>query len=377
MADQHAVHREPLVRSGARLHTRSAVTAPWLSQAIGPAARAARAQGVPVRLRRGWRFGTHVDLVAATPAGRVPDWPAVAGLLDAGPEPAVPALDEHRYLAQARELGRLEDVPPPYLPMKAHGTVELLADADVVRSPLDDVRDPVAAALCPVVLDTLDDIAAEPRNGPARIAEAFVALADTHVLGLAYGVFSLRSHAEAFLAWAGAEHDLRAAFTARRATEGAVLRTAVEQRLSGLAGRRAGEWRTALAYGAGVLDTAVAAGALSSSVLDARTAGLDPARMGPPGRPGAAPRDGRPDTDFHRAVAESGVTDGAADWFVAYRTLINFFYEQLPLLTITPMQRYYLCSAIADTVDEVLGQSWQERLDQGRQRLADGLAVAP
>ncbi|MFG2654456.1 hypothetical protein [Streptomyces sp. NPDC048425] len=40
------------------------------------------------------------------------------------------------------------------------------------------------------------------------------------------------------------------------------------------------------------------------------------------------------------------------------------------------MQRYYMCFAIAETVDDVLGVSWQDRLDDRRDRMA-GAAADP
>ena len=84
--------------------------------------------------------------------------------------------------------------------------------------------------------------------------------------------------------------------------------------------------------------------------------------MGPPGAETVVPRGEQPDTDFHRTVHGSGAISTPSPFFAAYRLLTNLFYQQLPLLTVSPMQRYYMCFALAETVDEVLGSSWRERL---------------
>ncbi|WP_218566234.1 hypothetical protein [Vallicoccus soli] len=361
------------VATGVRLHTRGPVTLAWLSRTVVPVVRRLREQGAgTVYLRRGWRHGPHVDVVARDPRGAAVDWPALAVRLDAGPLDPAQALDEADYLDSARELGRLEDVPPPYLPLRPHGCVELLdAPAAASGDPrLDGLREVVANALCPVVVDTVDELAGHPDRGVERLAEAFAAVADTHALGAAYGVFSLRSHAEAFLAWTRPSRDLRPAFRERAARDAAVLRPVVERRLAGAPGPSGAAWRTALAYGQGVLDAAVAEGRLTNDLLDSVTAGVDQARLGPPGAATSGPAGPSPDSDFHRDVEASGVVAAPTEWFAAYRLLVNLFYQQLPLLTVSPLQRAYTCFAVAEAVDEVLGIPWQERLV--REQLVQG-----
>jgi hypothetical protein len=257
--------------------------------------------------------------------------------------------------------------------MAAHGAVELLGPDDVAfrdagLAGLTEL-DQVDSVLTVPLLSAIDELAARPALAPARLAEAFAALADAHYLGLAYGVFSFRSHAEAFLAWAAPSRDLRPVFAQRLAGEAAALRPVVEQRLSGDVGAAAAAWRTASAYGAGMLDGAVAAGRLTRDLLDAVSAGMDRTGMGPPAVPEVVPQGNQPDTDFHRAVA--GVTADQDRWFAGYRALINVFYRKLPLLTVSPLQRYYTCYAVAELVDEVLGESWQQRLDRPRVRVPD------
>ncbi|WLQ41534.1 hypothetical protein P8A22_17020 [Streptomyces laculatispora] len=369
--ERTAVRPDSAGLTGVRLHTRMPVTPAWIARHVVPAARSLGEQGAPgVQLRRGWLHGPHFDVLAmdapGAPGGAV-DWQSVAARLDAGPLDAARALTDEVYLDQAREFGRLEAVQPPYLPLRAHGAVEVIAPDDPAlrsREPrLDALRHVVGGALARPVLRMIESMAAEPRSGTRRLAEAFAALVDTHFLGPAYGVFSPRSHVEAFLAWAAPAKDMRPVFKERLAKDAAMLRTVVEERLSGEASPAAAEWRTAFAYSSGALESAVAAGTLTLDLLDSVTDGVDRSEMGPPGATTVVPRGEQPDTEFHRTVHGSGAISSPSPFFAAYRLLTNLFYQQLPLLTVSPMQRYYMCFALAETVDEVLGVSWQDRLD--------------
>ncbi|WP_327430508.1 hypothetical protein [Streptomyces sp. NBC_01236] len=361
--------------AGVRLFTRAPVTLGWLSRSVVPLARAVRdSGGAVVRLRRGWLHGPHVDIIGRGALGQELPWETLARQLDAGPLLGDRALNEETYLAQAREFGRLEAVPPPYLPMREHGEVEFLGPDDVAPSDplLHGLREAevVHGVLCPPLMNTIEELTRDPSLATTRLAEAFVALGDSYFLGLAHGAFSFRSHAEAFLAWAAPSKDMRPMFATRLAKEAPLLRTVVEQRLAGEVGPAAAEWRTAFAYSTGALDSAVTEGRLTPAMLDAVTASVDNTAMGPPTAPEVVPQGKHPDTAFHRATVESGVIDNPPPWFAAYRMLINLFYQQLPLLTVSPIQRYYMCYALAETIDEVVGETWQERLAKGQVRWA-------
>ncbi len=358
--------------TGVRLYTRTPFTLPWFSSAVLPVARAANGNGpAVVRLRRGWLHGPHVDVVGRDAADAGIDWHGIAASWDAGPADTERALSEEKYLAQAREFGRLENVEPPYLPMREHGAVELLGPRDVGAGDprLDSLQEVVLSTLCRPLMSMAEALVRDPSQATVRLAEAYLALADTHAMGPSYGVFSFRSHAEGFLAWASPSKNTRPAFAKRLAGDVAQLRPVVEQRLAGEPSPAAAEWRTALAYCAGVLDNAVAQGALTLEMLDG-VADYDTTVMGPPGAPDAGPTGSGPDSDFHRTVDASGVIDAPSPWFAAYRLLINLFYQQLPLLTVSPLQRYYMCWAISETVDAVLGESWQDRLRTQQTRMA-------
>jgi hypothetical protein len=366
---------EPAHVAGVRLHTRSPVTVPWLARAVVPPARRLRDEGFAiVYLRRGWLHGPHVDIVARGARQDGPAWPRIAQSLNAGELDPATALTDEAYLAQAREFGRMEAVPPPYLPLREHGTVEFLGPDDLVSTEprLDQLREICFNVMAPPLMSTISDLADGRADAAVRLAEAFTALTDTHPLGPAHGVFSLRSHAEGFLAWTAPSADARPPFARRLAAEEARLRPVVEQRLAGQPSPAAAAWRTAFAYCAGALDNAVANGTLTLELLNSVTERADRSTLGPPGAPNTVPAADVPRTAFHRAVDEAGVTTGLTEWFASYRLLVNLFYQQLPLLAVSPLQRYYMCYAIAELVDDVLGESWQDRL--ARIRVTAGAA---
>ena len=93
-------------------------------------------------------------------------------------------------------------------------------------------------------------------------------MADTHALGIGYGVFSLHSHVEGFFAWTAPTADVRPAFEDRYAGQADLYREVVRDRIAGTADHVAASWRNALGYCSGVVDAAVSRGAVTGAMLD-------------------------------------------------------------------------------------------------------------
>lgn len=352
---------------GLRFHAQSPIGPRWISRVMVPVVRTLRAEhnASVAYLGRGWKHGPHIDLVARGPQN-IP-WQEIAGEIDWQADGLPDPMTGEEYLAQARELGRLERVEPPYLPLHPRGTVTWIEDLPGRSgapwpAALEGPRDLALTRMFGPLARTLD-LAADRATGVpvTAVAEAFLALCTAHPRGLAHGVFSLRSHAEAFLHWASAAKDPRPSFRRRLAADAPVLRALVERVRDGGESAGAAEWRAAFAYSTGVFDATVDRGELSGGVLDALTPAVDRERMGPPGLDGPVSA-GR--SEFHSAIAAAGLDRDTPGWFASYRLLINLFYSRLPLLGVTPVQRYYLCFALAETVDEVYGESWRDRLDR-------------
>lgn len=346
---------------GLRVFTHGKVNAAWLSQAISPAVRtmATEHRVGDIRLRRGWLNGPHVDILARDEQQTVP-WTEIIPLITVGAT-GESELTEEAYLIQAREFGRLEQVPPPYLPLQKHGVVERLTPESLGAwgGPLDALREQVECRLSRQVMRTADRLVAESGSPIQAIAEAMVAAGDVHRAGLTFGTFSYRSHAEAFLSWTAQGKDVRPAFEQRRQQDLPWLRDIITNQLEGRSTVQAQQWSRTCDYALGVLEGGVATELLSLDEIDQISPAFDAATMGPPGGDGVARGS---QSDFHAALDATGAIDNPPSWFAAYRALLNLLYEQFVLLGLPPLHRYYLCYAIAETVDEVDGTSWQDRL---------------
>ena len=320
----------------------------YLARVIGPLADrlAADPAAQRVRVMTGWRFGPHLDLCADADSRRPIDWRPFGQALAEGasrhPAAGGPEEREPSYLRRASLLGQIEGVPPPYLPRRPHGAVDLLPMA------AGDRVDALRAIGLSLLRAPLVEAAATVHDGAllAQVAEAFLALAASHPYGIRFGTFSLRSHAEAFLHWAAPDADYRALFEERLGKDRAVLEQLVRRIQDGVAGEPTGRWADAFHNCLAELT-----GEVTNDDLDA----LTPPTAGP------TRRDDGP-SPFHAAINASGVIDDPPAWFAGYRLTINLFYQVLPALDVSPLQRFYLCHAIAETVDAVFGETWQTRL---------------
>ena len=352
--------------TGFRWYLQSSLPVSWLARDVIPALRYLRQEGMPVvTIRRGWLHGTHLEVIAHCDGVRPVPWPQVLAKLRAPAQEDTYRQSEEAYLARARELGRLEHVPGPYLPIQPHGTFEWLASSDL--RPWPGISQPLRERALTRMLDALtaslgQEIAADKAPVPL-VAEIMLAVADAHPARIPYGTLSFRSHGEAFLNWLKATSDPRPDFERRLAADRPVLRPLAERMLAGTDSRAAAAWRRVGIYCMGLFDSAGLAGSVSMETIDQINEAPDgaPERKGPPGTPDATP--GK--SEFHQAVDASGLAERSPGWFVSYRLVLNLLYSQLPLLGVSPRQRFYLCWALAEVVDEITGETWRDRLARG------------
>jgi hypothetical protein len=347
--------------TGARVYLQTPRRRGYLAAVIAPLAQhlASEFGAHEIHLYPGWRFGPHFDLRARAHPGRAIGWEGVARALASGAGNHEGANeggrdDDAAYVKTAILLGRIEGVPGPYLPRRPHGHTELLAPeaSPVWQRRLGALR---ARGLAHLMAPLTHAAAAESDGAVlAKVAEAFVALGDVHPHGLRFGTFSFRSHAEAFFQWAGPSAAYRSSFENRLEKDRAVLEELVRRVRDRRESAAATQWRRAFHA---CLDEF--AGQVTDEDLDQATA-----HSGVPERRGDGP------SAFHRAVGASGVIDETPEWFAGYRLTINLFYQLLPALDVSPVRRFYLCHAIAESVDAVFGETWQSRLDAVQAHLA-------
>jgi hypothetical protein len=327
--------------TGFRWYLRSSLPVSWLAKDVMPALAYLReTERMPVvNIRRGWLHGAHLEVIAHSDDGRAVPWPQVIVRLRApGGEAGGEASASHTkeaYIARARELGRLEQRPGPYLPYQPHGTFEWLAQSDLEQWPgraqvlrertLTQMLDSLAVTLAPGGAASASEVAPL-----AVVAEVMLATADAHPLRISRGALSYRSHAEAFLRQSPAASDPLPDFRRKLASDAPVLRPVVQRMLAGDDTKNSASWRRTTAYCMGLFDSAVLAGELTSRTLDEIS-------------------------DRRGGALPWGVSDERPGWFASYQLLLSLQYAQLPLLGVSPWQYYYLCWAIAETVDQVTG----------------------
>jgi hypothetical protein len=327
--------------TGFRWYLRSSLPVSWLARDVMPALAYLReTERLPVvNVRRGWLHGTHLEVIAHSDDGRAVPWPQAIVRLRAPVEETSALGSEEGYLARARELGRLEQRPGPYLPYHPHGTFEWLAQSDVQQWPgrAQVLRERTLTLLLDSLAVTLEPGGAASSGQVAPldvVAEIMLATADAHPRRIPHGALSYRSHAEAFLNRSLPASDPLPDFRRTLASDVPVLRPLVQRMLAGGDTRSSASWRRAAAYCMGLFDSAVLASELTPRMLDEICDRWD----------GALP---------------VGINEHPPGWLTSYQLLLNLLYSQLPLLGVSPPRYYYLCWAIAETVDEVTG--WPSR----------------
>lgn len=51
---------------------------------------------------------------------------------------------------------------------------------------------------------------------------------------------------------------------------------------------------------------------------------------------------------------------------IAFRSMVNFFYGLLPILSVSPVQKFALCHFLASSCERVFDKSWRDVVDEGR-----------
>jgi hypothetical protein len=283
-----------------------------------------------------------VDLDRFTAAAR-----ALATSLPAHPP------DDPSYRARAAELARWEGISEPLGSVHPQG---FTVTGAAVNPPgwsdaLVEARDQLAGTLLEPILASARLPAAGLLPHAARVM-ALCALA--HPYGIGSGTLSMRSHAEAMLAAMGGTVDLRTAFAERfeqdRPLFLAALADPATTPTTGSDPAASVLWNDAVHACWGAAQALTAAGVIDETDL---MVGALP----------EAPMSNGVHSPFHHAVRLSRINDWQPYWHVAYRLIVNVVYSALSCLGVTPLQRYYLCFGLSSAADEVLGESWEERVD--------------
>ena len=345
------------------------------------AKRLAASDGVQnVYLQRHWVHGPHVQLRIR--AGAV--WYADEGFRDScaliesymHSHPSSTVLDPEDYLARSRSLGRLELVPPPYEPLWPDNTVTL-GDYDSRHATLGGEaavcfkEDMLGRALAPLSVT----LSAIHRNESSRLEHVLRILALAACTypdgGLVRGQLSYRSHVEDFLFDHDDDGELRRAFQSRSNAVADAVDGIIEQLVNEVAhDRYAGSDQVLQAWwpfirrgwrrGIELVEKDVIKN-YSDQLANVA------ASFGKRTRDKWVSPSDRPYGPFHaklRKLRNSPFPPSfASTSFPAYRWIVNLLYSCLPLLDVSPIERYCLAFIISEAAERRYGVTWEMLLD--------------
>ncbi|MET9798243.1 hypothetical protein [Nocardiopsis alba] len=340
-----------------------------LGDCLVPAAREAAArEGVTAAwLHLHWRLGPHCVLyLDGSPEAVAEAADRAERRLSAFVErhPSRRALDPAEYEGFSRSMGRLELVEGPYSP--------LTPDNSVLRLPGDPVdtflRGPEAIALKGRVLtDGLDRVADQVDGRGGRSAVTANVFSGMGAIATRYPEWGLKSGYQAFLShwkeyfhWSDSEgraqERLAASYRGQRENLVATLRGIHEGDGADPYAEAWGTWVDRW---------------LPEAVALARQGHILPfphperqetaARLGDDVGVRWSGSDERSYSDFHREFRKLDFTRlGDGHGFAAFRFVINCFFDLLPLMGVTPIQRYSVAYLFTEAAQEVVGESWEE-----------------
>jgi lantibiotic biosynthesis dehydratase-like protein len=325
-------------------------------------------------LRRHWLRGPHVRICLTCPSGRWPEPELAAARAEVerhlAAHPSTTVLDEAAYLARSVKLGAAEFELPPYGPLWPNNTVQLVPveeDGAMLGSlaALDAKEDLMHRAV-----DAIE--ASLPYAAPAsrRLDLCWrlltVAAAGYPNGGLLSGQMSLRSHVEEYLVSVDPHGRLRDAFTQRvRAVSASVLPefrelvTACETKRYTGPDPTLRRWQAVLDHG---LSQAVGLVQRDEFVSygDTRTDHLRRAELlGEEVLRWWRRGDDRPYSEFHQLLRRLTHRPEGVDVveFGAFRFVLNHVYALLPLLDVSPLERYFSCLLVSTLTEAVFETS--------------------
>lgn len=324
-----------------------------------------------------WRHGPHVDLTVHCSAKVLDEvvWPAVrAQLLPwLAAHPSTKVLDPKAYEHLASRLALFELDPEPALPLLENNTVTPATYTRPKALKLEafaQAREDFQVAALPMTLQLLRGKDEGNDDFMLTLAAMLSLVGQTYEIGgLSRGYVSYRSHAEYFFAAHDDGGKLRRRFDALDQRLGSRVDEVVQAVLNGRLDTLtlAPEFKQVLTEWQALLGpTAQTNQRIVRQNYDVLLADDTFERL-----QGAVTSQGPADfqarvrqrtpSEIGRALGQThGMRAMSTPQIMAYRTTVNFFYTLLPLLGVSPMQKFCLCHLVALSVERVLGVSWRD-----------------
>ncbi len=320
---------------------------------------------------RHWKYGPHVRVIvqgdpeavtAALEEGRAR---AEAYLRD---HPSQAGLDEVAYLTRSEKLGTLELEPAPYGPLRPDNSVVIAAAPDrralLGSEEAESFRAQYFAALTPAVLRTLQADTGSTAERLIRLARIFVLYASTYPFGVYAGHISYRSHLEEFLFRQGGGERLRAAFAQKYAPIRDEVLRAVDGVCEGGRDDLLRLWETEFRRMWPIGRQLADAGLLSPDPTQTMQRAAEGINAQAQARWAFGPD--YQFSEFHQELRKFNISDTwyHVEMFSTYRTLMNFMYSLLPLMDVSPTERYFVNYMVSEAMQDLHGQDWQGFFEQ-------------
>jgi hypothetical protein len=324
-----------------------------------------------------WKFGPHVDLSIKCDKNEfhAEIFPKIKVHLEQWLKvnPSDVVLEDESYQELSKKIGMFELDAGPYLPLLKNNSVSVVN----YQSSQNLIIPEFAASKEKMLSDSLDllmNLFQEKQKSPDEFFLALVAILSIsgnsyRPKGLIGGYMSLRSHADYFFAAHDSKGQLRQHFDNMDNKKGAlvddIISCCCEQRFDDLPlnsslKRVIGQWQIIVDEMSERHKEIVAE---HYDYLAEQSVHIDAAE---------AMKDNLPE-DFRQVFeskeitelgeyflnSEEGLNAQKAPEFMAYRTNVNFFYFLLPILEVSPIQKFCLCHLVANGAERIFQQNWR------------------
>jgi hypothetical protein len=325
-----------------------------------------------------WKFGPHIDLVVHAPEEVFETrlFPRIKAIIEPWLEvnPSTRQLDPQAYEALSQKIGMFELEQGPYLPLMENNRVKM-ALYQPSKNLLLDAFAEAKADMLSGCLDLIFQLYAVKQERPNDFFLTLVAMlavvAETFPnRGMRAGYMSLRSHADYFFAAHDASGKMHAQFDHidQKQTEtidriiDAVHSDALEALpLPSHLQAIVLDWQHQARRMDDVNEHIVSE---NYDFLVNQEAHLDTARAMQDQVPKAFRKkfENKKISEIGEVFlnTERGRLARSAPEFLIYRTNVNFFYSLLPILEVTPIQKFLLCHLVANAVSRVYDEDWRK-----------------
>lgn len=322
-----------------------------------------------------WRFGPHVVLyLSGSEAAVTAQSRAYAGKINdyLTLRPSEGAINETDYLAMSDQLGRLELLEPPYGPLAPDNDVQIVGNPGGDTFVRTQRAVEVKAEILANGLSLMSEegwVGRSAADNLLTVFEGMVALACNYPLwGLKSGYQAFLSHWKEYFHQADRtgtiEAALHVAFEAQQATlvdSLQAIQTAVQK------GEESTPWTKWIDKSWPLAMQLAEAGEVLPFPHPDRL--VQAAKFGETIETQWSGSDSRDYSDFHQMFRQLDFTKlGNGPDFAAYRFLINCYFDLLPLMKISPMQRYSMAYFQTSAAQIVLGESWEETIQKSVDR---------